>query len=294
MESKQATRITVHDFLADKNSAAGHFAATDGQQLPPFFTLHQTSIFEGVAFGVCLQGSARVRINSKVYEVNDHTIITVVPNHIIEPLRKSDDFLIELLVFSLDFASDLPLDISAVKAVGRMPCLQVGDRDKELLRTFHQLIVQWYGQQEYILRQEVAKGLLYVLSLQVAAIYEKADVEIKHIATSRQEELTEKFLKLLVAHYAEERSPAFYASKLCVATKYLSQVVKEVTGDTSFAWINKLVIIGAKHRIKTSGRTIAQISEDMNFPNPSFFGRFFKKHTGVTPLKYKSAMKYEV
>ena len=89
-------------------------------------------------------------------------------------------------------------------------------------------------------------------------------------------------------HYKQDRSVSFYADKLCLTSKYLSTVIKEVTGRSVLAWINETVIAEAKILLKTSEMTVMQISEELNFPNPSFFGRFFKQYTGVTPLKYRN------
>ncbi|MFV0538448.1 MAG: helix-turn-helix domain-containing protein [Dysgonomonas sp.] len=74
-----------------------------------------------------------------------------------------------------------------------------------------------------------------------------------------------------------------------MTSKYLSSLIKEQTGRTAFAWINEIIISSIKHILKTTDKTILQISEDFNFPNASFFGRFFKKHTNMTPVEYRES-----
>jgi AraC-like DNA-binding protein len=108
-------------------------------------------------------------------------------------------------------------------------------------------------------------------------------------AVSRQELLTEEFFKVLLKNYTKERSVAFYAEKLCLTPKYLSMTVKSVTGHPISEWINEAVIIEAKRMLKVTDLTVLQISEELNFPNSSFFGRFFKQYTEMTPLQYKNS-----
>lgn len=80
---------------------------------------------------------------------------------------------------------------------------------------------------------------------------------------------------------------AFYARELCLTPKYLSSVVKKTTNRTVTEWINETVVLDAKTQLKSSQMTVQQIANYLNFPTPSFFGRFFKKHTGMTPKAYR-------
>ena len=87
----------------------------------------------------------------------------------------------------------------------------------------------------------------------------------------------------------KERSIAFYADKMFITPKYLSRVVKETSGVDIQQWIDDMVIMAAKALLKSSNMTILQISEDMSFANPSFFGTYFKKRTGMTPVQYRES-----
>ena len=88
-------------------------------------------------------------------------------------------------------------------------------------------------------------------------------------------------------NYREERIISFYADKLCISAKYLSVAIKEVRGKSALDLINEAVILDAKAQLKNSDLTILQISDTLNFTNPSFFAKYFKKHTGMTPKEYR-------
>lgn len=123
--------------------------------------------------------------------------------------------------------------------------------------------------------------------MEVSVLYSTSAYETPP-AISRQELLTAEFFKLMLADYKKERSVAYYADKLCLTPKYLSMTVKKVTGHPISEWINEVVVIEAKRMLKTTDLTALQISEELNFPNPSFFVRFFKQYIGMTPMEYKN------
>ena len=103
---------------------------------------------------------------------------------------------------------------------------------------------------------------------------------------NRPQELFERFLALVQKHYAEERSIRFYADRLCLTPKYLSNAVHRVSGRHAGEWIKDYVLLEAKALLKSRQYTVQQVSEMLNFPNTSFFGKFFKKAVGCTPRTY--------
>lgn len=98
-----------------------------------------------------------------------------------------------------------------------------------------------------------------------------------------------KFLELVQTHYREQRLIGFYASKLCITPKYLSKLVKEHTGRSAGEWIESHVILEARAMLQSSDMTIQQIATSLHFPNQSFFGKYFKRATGISPKQYRAA-----
>ena len=107
-------------------------------------------------------------------------------------------------------------------------------------------------------------------------------------AQTRQESMFREFLFLVSQHYVREREIGYYADQICVTPKYLSSVVRTVSGNSAAWWINHTVIMHAKNLLKTNHQlTIQQISDKLNFPNPSFFGQYFKRRVGMTPKEFR-------
>lgn len=270
-------------------SAIRNFIVPDNSRPKTEVAFGETYLFEGISFTFCTKGSAKVRINFREYDIIPNTIAVLSPNQLISFVERSEDFSMESLFFALDFVIDLPLprDYDILYATRMEPCLQVSEDIMQDLIETHAFIVKQYGKTQQIYREKIIKAQLFTLILQIGSIYRTNRVG-ENLVFSRQEELTDRFFKLLVIHYKTERGVSFYADKLCITGKHLSSTVKNVTGKSLMTWINETVIMEAKILLKTSDMTVLQISEVLNFPNPSFFGRFFKQYVGMTPLKYRN------
>lgn len=96
-----------------------------------------------------------------------------------------------------------------------------------------------------------------------------------------------RFMQLLSLNYMEHHSIRHYASAMCLTPKYLSSIIKEFSGKLATQWIDEYVILEAKNLIKYSEMSIQEIAYTLHFPNQSFFGKYFKKHTGFSPKEYR-------
>ena len=105
---------------------------------------------------------------------------------------------------------------------------------------------------------------------------------------SSQDALYARFMDLLFVHHRWERSVAFYASKMCITSKYLTAVVKAVSGKTPTKWIQEETIKEIERMLCHTRMPIKEIVYRLNFPNASFFGKYFKQYVGVSPKEYRN------
>ena len=105
--------------------------------------------------------------------------------------------------------------------------------------------------------------------------------------TSFHNSILERFIDLVRNNYRQHRRVGFYADKLCITPKYLSKVVKQSSGQSAVEWIDSYVILEARNLLRSSYMTIQQIAAELNFPNQSFFGKYFKRMTGISPKEYR-------
>lgn len=255
------------------------------------FDFRYPHIVEDIAFAICVKGTGRLKINLKEFQIEANSIITIVPNYIVEILEQSDDLLIEFLFFSFDFVSDLKLitETELFETIEEKAYLKINEDEANNLLEFHAFIVKQYKKTNHLYREEIAKNLLYALIYEVLQLYYDKKIGNDDETLTRKEKHLHHFIKLLFRYHMQERDIAFYAGKMFITPKYLSQVIYETSGKNIQKWIDEMVIMAAKALLKSSEMTIVQISEEMNFPNPSFFGTYFKKRTGMTPLQYRKS-----
>ena len=139
----------------------------------------------------------------------------------------------------------------------------------------------------FMLRNQAVDGEMRVLM----AILIESMKRVDNVdgADTRPHQLVSKFAELVAIHYRRERGVRFYAEKLCVTPKYLGQIVKRLSGKNPLSMISEYVILEAKVLLKMRGTSIKQVSTELNFPNQSFFTKYFRKYSGMTPQEYRNS-----
>lgn len=130
------------------------------------------------------------------------------------------------------------------------------------------------------------KLLLLALTYRLCSIYSRRIIEEKNVAGHKIDTFI-KLIRLIEKYYMQERGVAFYADKLCLSSKYLSALSKSVCGYTVQELVFRAIIRKSIFWLKNTNKSVQEISDDLNFPNASFFGTFFKKQTGLAPSYYR-------
>ena len=130
------------------------------------------------------------------------------------------------------------------------------------------------------------KLLLLALTYRLCSIYSRRIIEEKNVAGHKIDSFI-KLIRLIEKYYMQERGVAFYADKLYLSPKYLSALSKSVCGYTVQELVFRAIIRKSIFWLKNTNKSVQEISDDLNFPNASFFGTFFKKQTGLAPSHYR-------
>ena len=100
---------------------------------------------------------------------------------------------------------------------------------------------------------------------------------------SREQTIFDRFIQLVNQHCAEQQQIGYYADRMCLTDRYLSTIIHQTSGVTAKEWIDRALITRIKVELMHTSKPIAQISDEINFSNPSFFSRYFRRETGMTP-----------
>ena len=215
------------------------------------------------------------------------TVAFIGPGTIVQPLHVSKDLIMKGIVlfpsFSLPFATGhLPTPFN-----GQTTNFQIKVTGKDftmaslLLDTMWQLACQDYNRATFA-------GLVMAVMNHWSHLYEKAGGQ-RPASRTNERDIFDRFVQLVNHHATQQHQISFYADRLCLTERYLGTIVRQASGATAKEWIDRALVTRAKIMLKHSDKTIVQISDELCFPNPSFFSKYFRRLTGMTPMMYKRA-----
>jgi AraC family transcriptional activator of pobA len=276
------------DLYADKFIGAEFFITEENQLLELSEYPYRS---DGYIIGICTRGTAQVEVNLQVYEAKPDAMLLATPFHVLRIYNSSEDFLCRFVVFSRAFLTENNVNSHFLESFSYFkststPVIYIDPDNAKMLMDIYSLIKEKLLREEHHYRAEISRSILTVLLYEVAALYEHQHVIIKNKQT-RKQELNMLFQNLVFRHYKEHRSVQFYADSLYVSPKHLTESIKEVTGKTAGEWIDDAVILEAKVLLRNHDISIAQVADDVHFPDQSSFGKYFKKHTTFSPTEYR-------
>jgi AraC-like DNA-binding protein len=237
---------------------------------------------------ICTKGCATGHINLKRYVSQAPCITVLLRGQILQYEHISEDFSGFFIIMSEQFTNNLMVNmqerLSLNFASVNNPCLSLSTRELESLLDYYEMLKKTWQIEDLFARREMVKHLLlafyYALTYQ-SHIFSGSELQSNHGI------LLDRFMNLVKENFREQREVGFYANKLCLTPKYLSKVIRDNSGSSAGEWINNYVVLEAKALLKSTNMTIQQISEELNFPSQSFFGKHFKRCTGMSPSEYR-------
>lgn len=235
--------------------------------------------------GVCLAGQCSFKLNLKRHEVKSPAILTLMPGQIIENIEYSPDFEGHAIVLSKRFIDmlNIPMWQQQYIALYDKPINRIFSDYTQQVSLFLVMLRSAASDVENPYRLQVIENLIRALFYGGISKFHNMESD----SVSYKNSIVERYIELVQTHYREERIIGFYADKLCITPKYLSKLVKEYTGRSAGEWIENYVILEARAMLQSSDMTIQQIASSLNFPNQSFFGKYFKRATGLSPKQYR-------
>jgi AraC family transcriptional activator of pobA len=240
---------------------------------------------ESYAIEFLRKGSIVMQTKLKKVVIHAPAILTLGPSVIRSFTKDSDEILIDIIFFKSQFFLHNQANVFFLSQYeffdnSEMHVFHLEKKNKvkfeQIFSLLRQSIEHNNDNQPSILR-----AYLYIV------IYELDVIKQTNTNDSKQNTLFEKFKEILFKDFLSQRSVQYYADILNVTRKYLSEVIKNNSGKTASDWIEEIVILEAKILLQNKDLTINQISDTLNFPNQSGFGRFFKKCEGISPLEYR-------
>ena len=237
---------------------------------------------------ICLGGEGDVIIDENKYHLSRNTMCVAFPGTIIQAFDTEEDFESYTLAIDIDFLRELniPSANSIHISMRENPCVVLTDEELQSIMEICKMMHRKDSRTQHPYHQQINVLTLTLLCFELAGIYLR-DIPVKRQPCTRQDMIFRRFMTLLATDITTSREVKYYADKLCISPKYLTIVTRQMSSRSASDWITRSAILNAKAKLATTNLTVQQISDQLNFPNPSFFGQYFLRHTGMTPKEYR-------
>jgi AraC-like DNA-binding protein len=245
--------------------------------------------FDFFMFVKHMAGSAVVKIDMTEFVLeNPCNLIILAPGQIVSIDKISPDFDADIILMSKRFVEGLMVFVN-----GRVPfrlnnpqgfAVEHFDENEVASDIIFKAVRNILKDKENPYRLQVVQHILMALFYSSERV---RNVEPEAAARTNADVITKEFLSIVKENFRKERQLKFYSDALCITPRYLSRVVKECTGASAAEWIERAVVLEARALLKSTNMTVQQISDELNFPSQTFFGKYFKRRVGMSPKEYR-------
>jgi AraC-like DNA-binding protein len=242
-----------------------------------------------------VKGSAEIEVNLLKMKVTAPCVVAIKPDEVMQIKYVTDDFDASFVVMSPQLSDSLLLtlhDSGSSPAMRVNPVAPVAPEDVHTYQRFYYLIESLANDHENPYRFQAILHALLSFYFEVG--YKSYNNILQRhkpqeANSFRRNPLIDKFMILVQQNFKKERQITFYADTLGVTTKHLSRLLKQCTGLSAADWIRNYITLEAKVMLKSSTLSMGQIADHLNFPSQSFFAKFFKNATGMTPKQFRNS-----
>ncbi|WP_303328722.1 AraC family transcriptional regulator [uncultured Muribaculum sp.] len=245
---------------------------------------------------MCEAGRLLISYDNRSHELTKNSLMVMRQGHVINSYELSPDFKGHVIVVSTKHLDKTVPTMTKfmpymIHFMGN-PVIKLTEEEMTNQIELRNLLkAKSQPQSDHAYRVNVVRSVLEALFFETLGVYSAHSMDLRSMQTIRRKDsLLYDFIQLVESEFRRERSVAYYANQLCVSPKHLSSMVKEASGRTAGDWIDSYVIMEAKALLKNTGMTVQEISQALNFANQSFFGKYFKHLTGISPRMYRSTL----
>lgn len=264
-----------HDILT-LSKIEGGIPAFPERFLPPSYALEYV-----------VKGTVRGKMNNKLVELTANAGILVLADHVLTEVEVSPDCEFYVMGFTTQFADMLNVYIPQAVLIKMFvdPIWHMTESQMQIILQYINLLRTLIGTKKLQAITTLVRSMMY----NQAADYEATPQQANLI--SRAEQICGQYLSLVEVHCREKHTVEWYASQMCLAPKYLSNVVKQTLGSSPNKYIDEALTRQAKSLLSSTSLPVQQISDRLGFQNQSHFGTFFKRQTGLNPKAFKEQVK---
>jgi AraC-like DNA-binding protein len=253
--------------------------------------------FEFLGLFMLKEGKMDVMIDYAPYTLKKNDFVVLMPSHVFKIKKIYSDakgFSINASSkFMTQFSSTLNSrsnTISNYMEIRKNPVTNMNDDEIKTIEEDTNFIRKRIKDETHSFKKETVSNAFFNFFLDLGNIFLNKKDNFTKSSLSRKEEIMEKFLQLLVRYCRKQHNVSFYAEELYITPQYLSLILKEITGKSANKFIDEATFREAQQLLRTPNTTIQQVASELCFSDQSTFGKFFKKHSGMSPSEYKKSI----
>lgn len=243
-----------------------------------------------LAHALCLAGSCRLRYNGEERGLQAGDLMIVRKGKLVEHIRPAEDFRVKVIYVTSEFVVlSTPLSNYGMKgqlALFLNPIMKLSAEQRELCRKDFEMVEFRLAQTGHHFRKDLLIASVQLLIIDFfdfhSHLYGVDNIPLQNAA------IMSRFLNMLEnGTYREHREVNWYADKLCVTSKYLSEVSRKISGYAANYWINRYTVLDISRLLRDKSLTFVRISDMFGFSSPAYFSRYVQQHLGVSPTEYR-------
>lgn len=247
----------------------------------------------------CLRGSLKADLNGREVVVEKGDIFISPPNSMLDIIEVSSDFLgTAMCVSNHGMMNILQSNISVWNRavyISKLSVLKMNETDQVFYTKFTDLVRLYDFTTIWLPGTAVAESRVETETLLKSALLAVSNLLLdglpKDASVSSTSDLFDKFLKMLQQSEIKHQPVEYFAQQLCITPKYLSIISKRHSGKTAIEWITEYTLADITYYLRSTTKSIKEISGILGFSNTSFFGKYVREHLHMSPLKYRESLR---
>ncbi len=244
----------------------------------------------------CTEGAAQFEYNGQTIQLNKNDLFLYMVRSVVESFMSTPDFNCRQVWFSRGELWNMNMyvknSLADLLPLKQNPKVSLSNADVCLFNTYFEQLCYHIRNSSQMLYPEIVRSIVGTLLLEVLSVLRRGlnklddNDQIDHSGLHGRK-LAERFLQLVEQSDGRIRRVDEFAIMLNVTPKYLSKLLMDTMKLRPSDMVAFYTLQAIENRLRYTDMTMQQIADDLKFPNPSFFGKYFKKHSGLTPMEFR-------
>lgn len=247
---------------------------------------------ESLLVALCVKGEAEFTVDTVPRVVRPNDVIIVSAGQVVDGLKLSADAEGKAIMVDYAFFNEVIKNVHNLSSLflfaRNHPVYPLDENAVSTIYRYYELLREKVIDEDHLYRRQVVQSLFSTMIIDLSNTMSRIQ-NLDDKKRTRAEQIFTDFIKLVEQTFRNERRVEWYAKTMCISSKYLSEVVKTISGRTPSDWIDSYVTLELRVLLRNTSYSIKEIAQRLAFPNQSFLGKYFKERVGMSPSEYRNS-----